>query len=273
MKFVPMTYNTGETSEQLKEKYNPEGSTLRKAQLRMLDMLRYFDSVCKEIGVHYILEGGNALGAVRHGGFIPWDDDVDVDMTRDDVKKLCDYLMLNPHPQYVIQTHKTDSGFWGDWVVLRDLRSEYIQDSALHNVRKFKGLQIDIFPMEKNCFPFLHRVADTLTRYSIRRVAGHSKFLCDILFFLHHKVLYPVFRLIDKLNVNKNYYMYPYGHSGETKFPGEIMFPPKDIFYEGEIFSGPNDINAYLSTFFKNYMDLPPVDSRNKHQATYKIWD
>jgi lipopolysaccharide cholinephosphotransferase len=77
-----IAFNTGETSEDLKAHFNPEGSTLKKAQDRMLDMLLYLDNVCKEQNVPYRIDAGNVLGAVRHGGFIPWDDDVDIVLLR-----------------------------------------------------------------------------------------------------------------------------------------------------------------------------------------------
>ena len=73
-----LIFNTGETPEDLKQEYNPEGSLKRRIQTRLLDMLIYFDKVCKEIGVDYRLDSGLVLGAIRHEGFIPWDDDIDV---------------------------------------------------------------------------------------------------------------------------------------------------------------------------------------------------
>ena len=82
------TFNTGETEKELKEKYNPEGSTLRKAQLRMLEMAVFLDKVLKENGITYYIEAGNLLGAVRHGGFIPWDDDFDIAVDAKDIKKI-----------------------------------------------------------------------------------------------------------------------------------------------------------------------------------------
>ena len=108
-------YNTGETSVELKEKYNPEGSILRRAQLRMLDMLLYIDKICKDNDLEYTLADGNLLGAIRHGGFIPWDDDMDICMDRDNYNKLCNILITSPHPQYVLQNNDTDPGFFGVW--------------------------------------------------------------------------------------------------------------------------------------------------------------
>ena len=72
-----MIYNTGETDEDLKRQYNSKGSNLRKAQLRLLDMLVYLDKVCREQNIEYSLDSGNVLGAVRHGGFVFWGDGVE----------------------------------------------------------------------------------------------------------------------------------------------------------------------------------------------------
>ena len=157
-------FNTGETQSELTAKYNPEGSLLRKCQLRMLDMLLYFDKVCKEQKIPYRLSGGNVLGAIRHGGFIPWDDDTDVVIMRKDLRRLCDYMIKNPHPQYKLQTYKTDCGYVGAWVVLRDTKSEYIQDRISHNVKKYRGLQIDIFPFENRVIKSLHSFSGRISK-------------------------------------------------------------------------------------------------------------
>lgn len=77
---------------ELRAKYNPDGSNLRKAQLRMFDMLVAFDKICKEHNLRYWLAAGTLIGAARHGGFIPWDDDLDVNMPREDANKLKDMM-------------------------------------------------------------------------------------------------------------------------------------------------------------------------------------
>ena len=136
-----MTYNTGETDESLRQEYNPEGSMMRELQYRMLDMLLYLDDVCKKLNIQYYLDGGTCLGAVRHGGFIPWDDDMDVVIDVKDYKRLCDYLLEHPHPQYILHNRQTDDNYYVGWAKLRDLQSE----STYHGDNVIRGNQERIF--------------------------------------------------------------------------------------------------------------------------------
>ena len=73
-------------------KYNPEGSTLRKAQLRMLEILKEIDKICKKHHITYWLDGGTMLGCARHKGFIPWDDDLDIAVFEEDYERLLHIL-------------------------------------------------------------------------------------------------------------------------------------------------------------------------------------
>ena len=104
-------FNTGETQETLRQEYNPDGSVLRRAQMRMLDMAIYLQETAKKIGIPLRLDGGNVLGALRHEGFIPWDYYIDMVVSQKDFKRLCDYLKAHPHPHYVLQDNSTDRGF------------------------------------------------------------------------------------------------------------------------------------------------------------------
>ena len=93
----------------LRHMYNPEGSQLRKAQLRMLEMMKFVDKTCRKYNIPYWLDSGTLLGAVRHKGFIPWDDDVDIGMMRKDIKRFIRAVEKENNPNFVVQTKKMTS--------------------------------------------------------------------------------------------------------------------------------------------------------------------
>ena len=275
---IIMVFNTGETSEELKAKYNPEGSLLRRVQLRMLDMLLYFDTVCKEQHISYRLDGGTLLGAVRHGGFIPWDDDLDVAIdSQEDYKRILQYLKNHPHPQFVLQHKKTDKGFNNIWFTIRDLKSEYIhldEETAKHdNLRKYRGLQIDVFPYEPKRIRTLSLFCKKMMRFNTKYLLLRHKILSNMLFGVQRNFIHPLFNIISSFFGNKNKYMISYGTPFNNVFPRSIMKPYKSLTFEGHEFPVPADADKFLTIQYGNYMDLPPIDNRNHHNVTFKIWD
>lgn len=271
-------FNTGETAEELKEKYNPEGSLRRKVQLRLLDMLVYFDKICKEINVDYRLDSGNILGAVRHGGFIPWDDDLDVAIEDyGDYKRLCKYLKTHPHPQFILQDDTTDQGHIKYWNTLRDLKSEYIHldegEDLLDKMLKYRGLQIDIFPFEAGVIPSLYFRYAELNRREKWAMIEHKFAKVRLIRFVRKKICTPLLRFASSLLGNDQFYMHSYGAPFKARISKEILLPHRPIMFEGLEFSGPADPQKYCEVVYGNYMDLPPVDKRDHHFVTYKIWD
>ena len=141
-----------ELQQKLRTQYNPDGSNLRRAQLRMVDMLKFIDEFCTKHNITYWLDYGTLLGAARHGGFIPWDDDTDIAMPIKDLLKFKKLLLKEGLPQELaLQCKETDSYYWINWITLRDLNSKQIRmdDNTILEECKFKGIYIDIVAVEE----------------------------------------------------------------------------------------------------------------------------
>ena len=155
--------------------YNPEGSTLRRAQLRMLEILKVVDDICTKHGIQYTLDGGTLIGAVRHGGFIPWDDDIDINVTREDLAKLRKILPRELPSHLVYQDYFTDPYYPTLIAKVRE-RDSYMYEEPCTDKLKEKGIFIDIIPIEEvpnlawkakldywygHCLRGIHHYADT----------------------------------------------------------------------------------------------------------------
>lgn len=255
----------------LRMKYNPDGSSLRKAQLRMLEILQFVDGVCKRYDIKYWIEGGTLLGAVRHGGFIPWDDDVDISMPIDEYKRFRKIMLKYPNKYFVFQDHSTDDKFFNFWGVVRDIRSEYIQNSVAHQIRKYRGLQVDIFPMTDNVFPSLAKISyyHTAIRNRLLEKYGNSFSirLVHFLFHLEQYVIIPLFKLVSIFKKERKRMFPCYGIPFIYGIEKEDIYPLSTVKFEKKLFSAPSVLSAYLKQEFGDYMKLPSENERNGHDV------
>ena len=97
-----------EMNEELRKRFNPEGSMLRRQQMRMLEILLEVDRICKKHDIPYWLSSGTLIGAMRHDGFIPWDDDLDIEMLRSDYLRLMEVLPKEL-PDWLARTTSTST--------------------------------------------------------------------------------------------------------------------------------------------------------------------
>lgn len=260
--------------EKLRLQYNPVGSSLRNLQIRMLEILKCIDHICKKHNIPYWLSSGTLLGAVRHGGFIPWDDDVDIELMRDDYVKLLEILPKELPKEYVLQTTYTDSGYVYLYAKIRDTHS-HIEEKCIFNKHfQYNGAFIDIFPLEPT-IPSLSKIASVLYNRLCLSLIKKQKiiFLYKCNLILLNKIIFPIFRLITALSTKTNiHYIYGVGFLNESRRKNEI-FPLKKIVFEEHEFNAPCNNDAYLRRLYGNdYMSIPANIENHIKDTKINIW-
>jgi len=258
-------------------KYNGEGTTLRAAQLRLLEIMKEFDKICKKYNLPYILDSGTCLGAVRHGGFIPWDDDVDIGMWHKDYKKLLKILSKELSNNYFLQTIKTDKNYHRMFAKITDKNSKTIYKN--NYIRKnliFNGISIDIIPIEKCCSKKIQKVINYFYTASLIHIrANTEKPIKKLISF----IIYPLFKLFTQifrffsLFSSKEKICYSLGTGFNHKLQYSNCFPPKPMVFEGYTFCGPAKPHEYLADLYgEDYMNLPPKEDRFTHSISIELY-
>ena len=121
--------------------------TIRETQAVELEILKYFHDVCRRHGLTYYLAYGTLIGAIRHRGFIPWDDDIDVLMPREDYRRLVEILRREPHGYYRLVSAQTEPGFIATLPKIIDSRTWLDQDYGFREKVRL-GVYIDIFLLD-----------------------------------------------------------------------------------------------------------------------------
>lgn len=256
---------TKELQDELRKEYNPDGSDIRKAQLRMVELLKVLDRICRENNLTYWIAGGTMLGAVRHGGFIPWDDDIDVNMPRKDAMKLKKIMGNKIFDGFaILQNTTTDKNYLNSaWMTLRDIKSEYISDELWHNRQKYRGFQVDIFIEDigvsmklKKPLTWLHQ--QLVFRPFVGRKMKYFRWAANLNHRIFDHIIFPFLRLFkfnDKLTIG-------YGCIFSNPLDKSTVFPLKEIEFEGYKFFCFNDHEQYLKQTYGDWRKLPDEDKR-----------
>lgn len=260
----------------LREKYSPDGSMLRRQQMRMLEILMEVDRICRKHGIQYWLSSGTLIGAVRHGGFIPWDDDLDIEMMRPDYDRLMALLPLELPNHMVLQTNDTDEAYFFFYAKVRDRRSMLAENADYDIMWKEQGIYIDIFPLEKQPL-WIHKLSERTVghMYKIWRTRDNDyeairKVMCW--FHFNRRFVFPVLRFLCALSgtdVITSGLGIPYHN---PRYAGDI-FPLSTMMFEGVEFPVPRDYDRMLRLMYGDYMALPPEDSIATHCAYLEFLD
>lgn len=258
-----------------------DGETvLRQAQLVMLRMFRIIDYICKKHNIQYWMCSGTLLGAVRHKGFIPWDDDLDICMLREDYEHFVKIAPSEFPIDMMLQTHETDPHY--HYLPLpckvRDKKS-FILSPGYEDEESEKGLFIDIFPADRyhtNKLVFMYekcmKIYNTFICKSLDAVYfTNESWIKRVLAFFHpvfHFLVVRYMRYAKKL-INRNRYLGTncyIGHGFDTLwkryFVYDDIFPLVELEFEGYSFLAPHSSDVYLRTLYGSDYMTPPSESQ-----------
>lgn len=246
---------------------------LRTCQLKQLSILEEVDRICRKHKIDYWLDGGTLLGAVRHGGFIPWDDDIDLGMRLPDLQRFIKVAPAELSESLFLQTPESDPLNKEPIIKIRDLNSLYIEGGDTFDVSYEKGLFLDIFPFipyPSVPWPWVKKLCKGIsTSYSILHARHYYSLrsFAEFFYFGAKNIIYRGIWSILCLFYKKDTYLsnvlinngYGIMHRNDS------VFPLSAITFEGKTFMAPANPDAYLKDLYRNYMDIPSKEKQIIH--------
>ena len=267
-----------------------EINEIKKCSFELLCMIK---SVCEENGISYSLTGGTLIGAVRHKGFIPWDDDIDVMMPRPDYDRFISIVSKGDYG-FDLFSDETCGEKYGYPFAKASHRSTAIKENAVQSEDFLFGVYVDVFPVDgigdsyfeakvrTAFFQFLHglKVASNWTEY-------HKSKLREWYYEPLRYICYLASRIIGRKLIDKWINRFLRRKSFETsKYAGRLVgdFGSKEVMnkqlfqtltqveFEGEMFEAVSDYDTFLTKLYGDYMTPPPPAKQVSHHEFEAFW-
>ena len=253
---------------------------IKKVQKLELSILDEIDRICEKHNISYFLIAGSLIGAIRHKGFIPWDDDLDIAMVRADYDKFIEICSKELNEKYIIDSSKTSKKYHKIAAKIRIKNSEYVE-KELENYDGNQGIWVDILPLDysnKNKsikLSFQNTIkkvfcSGLVVKCKVKNNMNiFNKIIAKIISFLPYSFLHKIIDKVVKMQNrgNKKYvvnFASKYGIKKQT-FEYDIYFPIKKELFEKKEYPIPNKYDEYLTQIYGNYMKIPPIEKREIH--------
>jgi lipopolysaccharide cholinephosphotransferase len=264
--------------------FQEEAKKLREIQIEILDEAV---RICKKHNLRYFLDGGTLIGAVRHKGFIPWDDDIDIGMFREDYDKFIRVCKHELSSSYYLQSSETYKSYWLKFAKIRKNNTIFIEGNDIpYLTGDHKGIYIDIFPFDNVS---LIKICQQIQYYIINKVQSiiwikrgygetstgivKKRFFAE---FLPYAFLHWLQKRAMLFGPKNSKYIIPWSciHEFEKEiFLKDLFLPFVEVEFEGKKYNAPKQWDIYLKQLYGDYMQLPPLEKRINHSPKKLIFN
>ena len=253
---------------------------IRPLQMHIIRILKAIDKVCQEHNLHYYLWAGTMLGAMRHKGFIPWDDDIDICMPRPDYAQLVKYSAEWLPKPYVLSCAETEDDYPGAFAKIIDESTTLIEREYYGKV---SGIYMDVFPIDGvpdnriqqrwviARYSFYKKISYFLNRDPYKHGHGIRSWvplLCRK-FFSSKGVFERMKYLQTRYDYEKCSFVADYDDGFNGIIEKRILGKPKPVEFEGQTFMGVEHADVYLKKKYGNYMIVPDANHQRQHNFFY----
>ena len=263
--------------------------SIEEAKKLELDILDFIDSFCKEHGINYCINYGTLIGAIRHKGFIPWDDDIDLSMTRENYEKFIQ-LFSEKQSRYKLLSLETDDQYFNNFIKIVDPTTKIIDT---RNTKTYdSGVFIDIFPMDTFNDSKVVDICYKLESFKLLSFSKHKnivygdsklKDLIRSFFWFIFRPISPRYfasqieKQIQKYRVKDGKYIafIPSKFKEKEVFAKEVFEDLIEVPFENLMLSAPKQYDAILKQYYGDYMTFPPKEKQfYSHEfEAYKLED